>query len=119
MFKHGEVSNRLLNLFFFVGVSFLAEFFVVVIHQFFVFLFHFLVIFGKGKTIDMFICLFEKFDVLFFDLEVGPFIEVIIVKSAQGRLLTELSSSEQVNLLWVFNEIFHDKRNLFDCLIIS
>lgn len=118
-FEHGEVSNRLLNELFFGLVSFFFYFFLVDFLQLFVFFFHFFVIFGKWKTINMFFFLFEKIFVLFFYLKVGPFIEVIIVKSALGRLFSKLCSSEQVNLFWVFCEIFHHKRNLFDCLLIS
>ena len=67
----------------------------------------------------MFAFLVEELGVLFFDLEVGSFVKVIIVKSALGRFFAQLRSSEQVNLFWMVCEVLHHKRNLFDCLFAS
>ncbi len=67
----------------------------------------------------MFFFLVQKLSVLFFYLKVGSFTEVIIVNCALWRRFTQLCSSEQVNLFWVFCEIFHHKRNLFDCFFAS
>lgn len=71
----------------------------------------------EWKIINWFFIIQHIRLILFFKFEKTSFWKMLFIKSARWCVLIYLCYCKKINLLWVFNEIFHQESNLIKYLL--